>query len=291
VLQAFCAAVGLTLYLTRPDFYSDYLTDLLGKSEDWAIYARLQSYWGSTGVGILSATSIALLPVTGLQRQMRYFLLFLFLATILLAQQRGAYISGVAAAAYFIYRERVSWTYLLLGVLGMTAVGVLVLAKSGVTTDMVIAIIDNRVVFDLFEGDPYGERSVSWAKGLDFLMRFPLGLGLGATTSAATDAGAHVDGQVVDAYYMRVASDLGVAGLALFVLLLAVAFTTAIRNRATWAYAVIVFIFAFQSTGTNVLDSYYVAHVFWMLLGFLSVRSVRDCVVAGIGAPSVRSAY
>jgi len=99
VLHVAFALIGIFLFFSRPNFYAEYLIDTLGFTDTWQIYARLQSYWGSTATGILSAVTIVLLPNINVSRLVRNLLLVLFLVTIFLAQQRGAYMSGVLATA------------------------------------------------------------------------------------------------------------------------------------------------------------------------------------------------
>jgi hypothetical protein len=275
MLQVACSVIGIPLFFGRPDFYTAYLVERLGFTTDYQNYARLQSYMGSTAVGILSAVAIALLTKSGFRRVTRYMLALLFMISIFLTQQRGAYVSGALATAYLLYKSRVSLLQLSVAVVIIGVVVVLVASSFGLTFDLAVTIAHNRVVDDIVHGDPLGERAVSWAKGFRFVSEFPLGLGLGATTSAADTAGAHAGGQVVDAYYMRVASDLGIAGLIWFLLLLATAGLVSLFRPATEAIAVVVAIFAFQSIGTNVLDSFYVSHVFWMLLGYAGQRIDR----------------
>ncbi len=247
--------------------HTAFLADRLGYSEDWQNYARLQSDMGSTAVGILSAVAIVLLANVRMSGLLRYSLALLFALTIFLAQQRGAYVTGVIAFAFLLYRSRLSALQLTAAV-GTMIVAVLVgLNSLGLDTDLLAGIFSNRIVDDLVMGDPLGERLVSYGKGLSFLAEHPFGLGLGATTSAAQDSGAHVNGQVVDAYYMRVASDLGVQGLALFLIVLAAAALQSLRQSVIRGLAVLVAIYSLQSIGTNVLDTFFVSHAFWLLLG------------------------
>ena len=280
VLHVAFALIGIFLFFSRPNFYAEYLIDTLGFTDTWQIYARLQSYWGSTATGILSAVTIVLLPNINVSRLVRNLLLVLFLVTIFLAQQRGAYMSGVLATAYFLYREKISLLRLLVAVGFFAIVLVYLLNRFDLTVDLFVAIINNRIIDGLILGDPFAERAVSYEKGLALLSEFPAGLGLGATTSAADDAGAHVGGQVVDAYFMRIAADLGVLGLFLLLTLLAVAFFASLRGARIRGISVVIMIYVLESAGTNVLDTYYVSHVFWALLGL----AIDGSVVGRVGA-------
>jgi hypothetical protein len=274
-LQVACALIGIALFFLQPDYYSEFLRDKLGVSENWQIYGRLQSYMGSTATGILSAVAIVLLLNVKLLRLSRYALWLLLLLTILLTQQRGAYVSGLLATLYLLYKARLNPLQLGMVLVLMCAVLLAALNYLGLTADLFVGAVQSRIVEDLIFGDPLGERVDAYQKGLSFLSEFPLGLGLGATTSAAQDAGAHFNGQVVDAYYMRIACDLGVIGLVLFVAVLVLATYSSVRNGLVHGFALIVIIYAIQSTGTNVLDSYYVSHVFWLLLGYVGATSNR----------------
>jgi len=269
-LHVAVAAIGVFLFFARPDFYTLHVSDKLAVTEEWQVYGRLQSFWGSTAVGILSAVSIVLLTNVGWSRVARYAFLVLFLVTIFFAQQRGAYASGVLATAYFLYRERLGLAYVLVVLSGLVIGLIAVLSYYQVSADLLFTIINNRIVDGLLYENPLAERAGSYDKGMAFLADFPLGLGLGATTSAADDAGAHLGGQVVDANYMRIAADLGVVGLFLFLMLLVVAFLTAFRASRVNGLALIVVMYGIQASGTNVLDAYYVSHVLWILLGLMT---------------------
>jgi len=99
-------------------------------------------------------------------------------------------------------------------------------------------------------------------------------LGIGATTSAADSQGAHPGGQVVDANYIRILADLGFIGFASFLMILFFVLIKSLKLKNGFAYLSIIAIYCMQALGTNIFDSQYVVHIFWLLLGFID--SDRD---------------
>ena len=277
-LQAWIAAIGILLYFTRPDFYAAYLQQTLGREPEFQVFSRMQSYVGSTALGILSAVSIVLLTNVSVRPLLKFALLALFLLAIFLAQQRGAYVTGTLATAYFLYREKISPLQASIAIGCVIAVLMVMLAQLDLDVQFLSGIVDNRLVADLLQGDPFGERAKSYVKGLEFLSQYPFGLGLGATMSAADDAGAHVGGQIVDAYFMRVACDMGLPGAALFGSVLIAAVYAGLRSRIFHGFALVVAIYVIQATGTNVLDSQYVSQIFWLLLGLVGGTAADDII-------------
>jgi hypothetical protein len=168
-----------------------------------------------------------------------------------------------------LYKSRVRLSHIVVAAVAVSGAVAFLLTRFGFTADLLTGIVSNRIVTDIVFGNPFGERLASYEKGFAVLSDFPLGLGLGATMSRADDVGANIGGQVVDAYFMRVACDLGVAGVLLFAMLLCAGFLAGIRKAHFTGFAVIVCVYVLQSTGTNVLDSFYVSHVFWLLLGLV----------------------
>lgn len=268
--------VGFVMFFWRPDFYTEYLRENLASRnayEMWQIYSRLQSYLGSTAVGILAAITIVMLTLVRLRPFTRYLLLLLLLLAVLLTQQRGAYLSAIIATVFFFSYNKISIKYLLF-VLTLVFVAVLFVVES--SNEDVVYLVDytaNRITGDLVEGDPYSERAVTYRKGWGFLSDFPFGMGIGATLSATDSAGAHPGGQVVDANFMRILADLGLMGFILFMTVLAFGVRAVFVRRKSMGFIVILFIYCFQATGTNVFDSYYVGHLFWLFLGISDTAS------------------
>src|SRR5438046_3549480 len=101
------------------------------------------------------------------------------------------------------------------------------------------------------------------------LRPFPLGVGVGATSSAAKNAGLLTEPEVADANFMRIAADLGVEGLALYLLVLAAAGWRAWQSRNRAAWLAILAMHSGIMLSTNVFDSYYISHTFWILLAVI----------------------
>jgi hypothetical protein len=102
-----------------------------------------------------------------------------------------------------------------------------------------------------------------YAPGFKYLSEYPMGVGLGATSSAAELAGLSRWGQVVDANLMRIAADLGIIGLLAFIFVLGRAGLSALRTAQPVPWLTFLLAYLVVMIGTNTLDSYYVSHVFW----------------------------
>ena len=194
---------------------------------------------------------------------------------VLLTQQRGAYISAIFASLYYLSNNKINFKYLLLFVSIISVGGIYIFSTSINDEESYLYYTANRVTTDVINSNPYSERAISYQKGLMYLSEFPFGMGIGATTSAADNGGAHPGGQVVDANYMRILSDLGIVGLYVFIAVLVFATRSIFVRQRPKAFLVILLIYSFQATGTNVFDSYYVTHLYWLFLGIIDTPNKK----------------
>ncbi len=273
LLNAGAILFGLYAYLTRPDYYTAYLTRILaqtGAAEEWQFYARLQSYLGSTTTGYLGATSLILLTVAGRRvARLGLVLSLLFVAGALLSLQRASFVGlGVALVflAFLAPRRRAARALVGVTVLLSVAIAGLQMARAGEPlADRVL----ERLTTEMGEGVSAFAEDRGYGPGLRYLQRLPLGVGLGGTASAAENAGLVPLGQVADANFMRIAADLGVLGLLLFAGLLGVAAARALSAQHRNAWLAFLVVHCGIMLSTNVMDSFYVSQSFWTLLAVL----------------------
>jgi len=273
LINAFVIGYGLYLHFTRPDYYSAFLTRILtpqGATEDWQFFARLQSYLGSTSVGYLGAVSLVLVTMAAPRmRRLLPILAIVFVVGTGLSLQRASFVALGLALAYVIFLSgqkvapRVLIVVLFAGALLYGAV------RLQWTADPITSRVAERVTTGMIEGVSGFKEERGYRAGLRYLHTFPLGVGLGATSSAANNAGLVTKGEVVDANFMRIAADLGVIGLALFVLVLAAAAWRAYGSRHRAAWLTFLFIHCGMMMSTNVLDSFYISQGFWLLLALM----------------------
>lgn len=273
LLNAFVAAYGLYMHFARPDYYVQFLTRALtqsGATEEWQYFARLQSYLGSTSVGYLGALSIVLATLaTAKVRRLLPLLALLFVAASALSLQRASLVALALALVYLIllFHEQ---TALRLGVAVTLISGVVYgTARLERTGDPLKDTIQTRATTDITEGLESFMSDRGYGRGLRYLSAFPLGLGVGATSSAATNVGLVGLGEVADANFMRIAADLGVLGLAMFLLIIAAASAKAWRSQRRAAWLTILVIHCGIMLSTNVFDSFYISHSFWALVAIL----------------------
>lgn len=271
--------IGLVVFYFRPAFYTAFLAGYFQESRNLVtpevLYVRLNSYVGSTSVGILAAITIALIPRIRLRTGVGPAIVSLMVLAAMLSQQRGGLAATVLALWYYLVAGQGKVRTRVLSILvAVAAIVVMALAFEarypgvlGVTADKALS-----------SGSALSERLHSYRVGWDYFQRFPLGLGLGATSSAVYNAGLIVGEEVTDANFARILADLGVAGVTLFGVVLVAAIVVATRKREALGWLTMLGIYCLVSLGTNVFDVFYVAHLFWFFLGALDTAGNQPAV-------------
>jgi hypothetical protein len=292
LLRAICflnvgmVLIGLVLFYVRPAFYTTFLGSYFEESRNLVtpavLYIRLNSYVGSTAVGILAAITIALIPRLRLPLGVAPAMVSLMFIAAMLSQQRGGLAASVLAVGYFLVAGRGKATTRALSI----AAAVVVVAIMAIGFESrypgVLAYTADKA---LSSSSALSERFHSYQVGWNYFLRFPFGLGLGATSSAVYNAGLIVGEEVTDANFARILADLGIAGVVLFAVVVISAYLRAMTKRNALGWMTVLSIYLLVSLGTNVFDIFYVAHLFWVFVGVIdteSPRRVRRGAVASV---------
>ncbi|MBP1609321.1 MAG: hypothetical protein H6Q04_1556, partial [Acidobacteria bacterium] len=134
----------------------------------------------------------------------------------------------------------------------------------------IVRMLDKYSLDSLSDSIDFERRG--YGPGLSYFRDFPLGVGLGATSSIADSMGLATRGQVVDANYMRILADLGIVGLFSFFAVLLAAGAAALRRANGFGWLLLFGLIAAICIGTNTLDSFYVSHLFWIYLGVIDTK-------------------
>jgi hypothetical protein len=146
-----------------------------------------------------------------------------------------------------------------------------------------LAGVPANVASSLLSGSSGQARGSVWAAGLSSLVARPLGAGIGST-GAAQEKAAQVSGVVsgsndllqLDNYYFKLAYEVGVVGLWLFVLILLVAFLSAHDAQGRLAgedaafsagVAAVVVASALACTVAGYLEIFPIDFYFWLMVG------------------------
>jgi hypothetical protein len=274
-LNLFAIGAGILLFFLKPAFYYTFLVEKLlvslGPLEDWQVFGRMQSYLGSTAIGSLAGPTIILFVVLDLPRKRVMFLLPVVLIGVALTYQRGGFVATAIATLYALAKllegrfvkalpVLMSLTLLVLGIYGYTQMD----------ENSLDRLVDKYSPASLYES--LGADRRGYGPGLSYFSDFPMGVGLGATSSVADSVGLTARGQVVDANFMRILADLGLMGLLSFLLVLWCAGKAALRRRNGFGWALLFGLIAAICIGTNTLDSYYISHCFWIFVGAVDGR-------------------
>lgn len=274
-LNLFALAFGIYLYYARPEFYRSALIERIflekAYGEEYQIFARLQSYLGSTAVGTVATATLVLLFICRAPGASVAISLPIALVAVALSQQRGGLVTCLGAATYLLWKARLSPLVKGLVLPAGILLGVVVIRafdtqyyQQGLLENSLDKFSLGSIIGALGE---YGGRG--YGSVVPYFNRFPFGVGLGATSSAAYSAGLASMGQVVDANFMRILADLGIQGLCSFLAILVIAFLEASKKREGSGWIVLLSGIVLICLGTNTLDSQYVSHLFWMFLGVI----------------------
>ena len=258
--------MGIVIWWARPEFYTSFHRNvMLGDSDldEWKVYARLQSYLGSTTVGLSSGVAIILAIVLPMGVITRCAILALSLVCSVLSYQRGGIIGAIMATFFFLAAPGTSRIIRTIGVSFFVFLAVLVLP-------FLVAESENGLTHYFSREEDFGrafESRSGYPNGARYIAEFPFGVGLGGSGGAAYNAGWVGWGEVVDANFMRIAADLGIQGVLLFLLIMGFAVRSSIKTSRIPGFAVIIAIYAIICLGTNVFDGHISPHMFWIILG------------------------
>jgi hypothetical protein len=273
MLNAFAMVIGLYMHFVRPAFYTEFLHQALasqGATEEWQYFARMQSYLGSTSVGYMGAASLVLITLASASvRRLSAPLSLVFLVSAALSLQRASLVAVALGFAYLAFAFRGQAWLRVLTIGTIVGAGCYGMAKLEETGNPFKETLESRATTELADGLSAFMTERGYGRGFRYLRSFPLGVGIGGTSSAADNAGLVSRGEVHDANFMRIAADLGVLGLLLFLGLLGVAAWRAATSRHPLAWLTFLVIHCGIMLSTNVFDSYYVSHSFWLLLAVI----------------------
>lgn len=272
LLNAIAVVYGIILQTVRPEFYKEYLTVIVleqkGYEFDWQLFSRLQSYFGSTTIGTITAVSISWINICNAGPRLATIGTSIFLTGSILSHQRGSFVATALAIVALLFsksKTRSAKIQVLLISIITALISLAILENLYPETSILLQERSNETLGELFATRGYG-------LAISYLQDFPFGIGLGGSLSASDAAGLASRGQVVDANFMRILVDLGLQGLALFVSLLIVATigATTIDRSLGWLSLISGFVVIWL--GSNTLDNFYSAHLFWLSLGILAAK-------------------
>lgn len=279
-LNLFLIIVGFVMHYFKPDFFTEYLNNILvqkGYTETWQLYSRMQSYFGSTSIGNIAGVTILLISMLKMKFILKTLIFSSMIVAAFLSHQRGGIIVVIIAASYYLFSKDKHFLKKSVSIIVIIFfIFLLVNAFEYISTRSTglsfTRYTKNLIVYDIFSENILKERLGGYIKGWNFFLEYPLGLGIGATLSAADVSFAHPEGQVVDANFMRILADLGFEGIIIFIFIITFSIKSALKRKNPLAWVLLISIYCGQMLGTNVLDSFYVSHTFWLLLGIIDTK-------------------
>lgn len=266
-------AFGVWLQFFPPERYLDYLVEIEGGQilGDGDAVLRMSSYLNSTSMGLVCAVSIPAFAATRAETRgwLGAAVVIVLVIGCLLSLARASWVLLLVFLPLFVINTR---TY----GMGILAIGLLTLlvdrfAESEelmLRMDMILTRLSGGI------GDAVTERSDQYAFAWSTFIEHPFGSGFGrfGHKSETIALGQYI----TDGNFHRILAELGVAGSAVFVVLI-VAFGVLIVTQLAGPERTAVFAiflgFLFVSLGSNVMDYNYTSNMFWALLGIVSSRA------------------
>jgi hypothetical protein len=271
--------IGIGLFFLRPNFYYKHLVEEFAASgmvlEDWQIFGRMQSYLGSTALGSIIAPTIVLFALLRFPKKVLAVLVPIMFLGALLTFQRGGFLAALIAVLYTFIKIRGTPLFkLIMSVACLLMLTAGIVYFSNVEENSMERILDKYSLSSMYDsGFDFEKRG--YGPGLSYFRDFPMGVGLGATSSIADTMGLATRGQVADANFMRILADLGLFGLLSFFFVLLAATRAALKRKDGFGWLLVFGLITAICVGTNTLDSYYVSHSFWLFLGVIDTKPNR----------------
>lgn len=278
-------AFGTVLLFAVPDAYLEYYRDRLEIS-GLDFNPRMLSYTSSpTVTGTLSA---CLYPVAVYLERAGVISRPVF-GTFVLSSLTGLIFSFARSAwvafAFLVLALLPSQTRSLKHALGFFAIVVLALYAFTIMPSRWRDEVDRRIGAVPVVLEETVERSDF---GLAAVQEHPFGEGLGQMGHKSTHRATQTEA-VYDQGYVRILSEIGVHGFALFlalnvigvVTLLKGAYSDRARRSVSLCIAGTLVVFYVQAFGSNVFDLHYSAHVFWTFVGTISFLSKQPAWESG----------
>lgn len=279
--------IGIYFFVYQPPFYVNYILKsyegLISENDD-LFQLRLLSYYSDpTLVGNISAVSLPIfyyLKDNGMKqlqsRTVRIIVPFIIISGVILSFARSAWLATFVIV--IIYNIKDSLLKSLKFIFSISLFILLILYAFIFLIDNTLSDLLTERGANLFTS--FSERSWQTEWALDVFSNNPFGIGLGQAGHKSFTGGSYKG--VYDNNYLRILVELGIQGALSFLLILVLSLTSTIQgymkgvNRSFhFLITSILFIYFFQSIGSNIIDLHYSSFIFWSFMGILSLMSKR----------------
>lgn len=263
----FSTLVGIFLYVIKPEFYLSYLK-FYGYSD-----TRLSSFWGSIAIGSLSVAAVLISGKKLIESKLKdgKLIFFISVASCVLSMQRAAWITCICVLLVLHYLSFFKWKllkarYIVIEII-LFSIAVYLLRVP------LIHFIGNWLrEHSSSNSGMFSSRTGQWIsviKTSDLLF----GQGLGTVGHKTLGYGNPV---VADGGLVKLLCENGVAGTALFVVIMLLAISNGLRFlRHYYMEMGIVLAMLLQSIGSNIIAFQVLTPVFWLSIGVLGNRCLE----------------
>lgn len=261
----------ITFFFLRPDFYVSYLqNNIIQSDETWILFSRMQGFYGSTVVGSMAVILLYFVFLSSYKVPIKIFFYALFIFSIILSLQRSSMVMAGVFLLYLFCRQKAYKSIFSILLSSSLTAFVLSAVEPSLYEVYINRFLEISSALTL-------EDRISYSYLPYFISNYPFGIGLGSATSSATADGVSFFEQVVDANHVKIIVEMGVVGFFVYMMPAIVSSLRIFRGISTVELCLLLVVFTIhlQCLGTNLLDSYYLSHIYWLIIGFLGALSLR----------------
>lgn len=275
--------LGVYFFLVQPNFYVNYILksyEGIISENDSLFQLRLLSYYGDpTLIGNIASVSLAILyylkkcEINYLQNRFTvFFLQIIILSGVILSFARSAWVASLFLL--FIHQLKISKIKFIKIAFFTTLFIILILILiKDLRDNLLYSFIEERFT-SLTTSFKERNGQLEWGKNI--FLNNPLGIGLGQAGHKSFTG--DLSRGVYDNNYLRILVELGIQGaisfLSIFFYTLYLSLKGMTNKEHKNIYFLIfsvLFIFYFQSIGSNIIDLHYSSFIFWSFIGILSL--------------------
>jgi hypothetical protein len=205
-------------------------------------------------------------------------ILLLVTVGLIFAQQRGAWLGGITVI-FLDFLEKIKTGHLKIKQTTIVR-GLVILVLGGILVGAGVFKVESLTerYKNQLGKEAVDERQSQWSAGIENMINFPLGTGVGQVGQVARVGGWSVFKACADGDYPRIFSETGVPGLLFYVFLFVTSGLLFLYSRLDIkAVKTGLFVFigiSMQMIGSNVTEFYFVNFLYWMFVGYM-VSDIR----------------
>lgn len=275
----FLILVGIYMYFTLPNIYSEYLLrthyNYAKYQQYYELHPRMHSFVGSVAVGSLGcmAFTIALDSVISKKRNLKLYTLIcaILLIGVFLAMQRSAWVFAIITIVLISVSTVQNKRNFLRIVLTFAVFVIIAFFIANEFNDLSNQFLARLSSMTTAIDERNSEWGYLWVRGIG---NFFIGDGFGTRGHRAMQIS---DLTIRDGYYIKLFFEIGIIGTFMFLGMMISTIIIGLRSyKKSLPYICIVLGILFQAIGSNILDFQLLGPMFWFSVGRINRKDKKS---------------